>query len=1341
MKLRAKRWIAAGLLLAAVPLQADPVVLGQVHDRLGRGLPGAQVELIPIHKGYEQGLLRLEGRNPTAVAKTETDALGRFRLAASAPGVFSVRATAAGRVPLAFEPLPLVEETELPPVLLLEDAGAPLVVRNATGRPAAGIWVFAESEEDVPLSGGWRIAPRVGRTSADGSIAIPRLAHETLRIRAYFGTGGEVTRDAFIKGDLRLDAATIRRALRVIDSQGRGVPEVLVRFGEASWPAGLTDSEGRLSLQTRGEEALRVRLTSADGRWAVANLPGGNGESTLPLADAPPQAGQVRRDATGQPLAGALVWTGADPGAFSLTGAEGAFRIPVPRGSSFWIEAHAPGLLPHRAMLHAQRTSSGRAPTLRLQRPGEIVGRVVDGSGAPIAGAWVSAGPPPRPDTADLPRREPLAGISTGADGSFLLGRLKPGELYSIQAARAGFLPPPADTIAPAFAGRPSAIVLVLVPNRPASGRVLDAQGLPVSGAEVRLSPAAPRTQEAPRRLPLPDAVSDERGRFTVPSIPALALDVEVIRKGHARGLIRNLKVPPEKGALDLGTIRLRQGAALSGIVLDGQGRPVAGAAVFQVEELRPPQELASRLRDEPPATTTGADGRFSLADRPRGLPAHLFVLARGFLPATVRGVRPPTASPLRIRLAAGARFAGRVLDPEGLPVTGAKAALDWRQTAPGREDLLVGRPVSKTATTGSDGRFELADMPQGKGRLAVSAAGFVTVEGIAVSLPQAPGQEQTVVLARGAILEGKVETTAGAPVAGARVIAGSTACLSDSDGVFRTEEVPTGPVLIEVSHAHYPRHQRRLDIEPGVNRIEVVFEAGTSARGRVVDDAGNPVPGATAILEPLRRGGGLSYQAATDAEGAFTLEPVTTGVYRLRASARGHVDATAPQPVKIGNEPVEGLEVALGSGGVISGQILGLAADEISRVIVRAEHEQGETRPAEVDAAGRYSLRSLRAGGWLVQASLLDGQRHARARVLLTPGAEESRDLRFGGSLTLSGRVLYDDQPVVDAVVSVRGHRLAVERSAATDHEGAFRLEDLDADTYWLGLSQPSEMLAHNETIELAADREVTLQLERETVAGTVRDAASEEPVAEAMVSLRHPAGADGPEFQISGGTDASGVFRLDRVPPGHYLMKAVHPGHVAAEREVDVAPGSDLLGLEVLLQPASGADLVVRRASGTIPALLHLRLLAPSGAVILSETRPVGSSGKVRLPSAPAGSWTLLASGTGTALGAVPLTVPGEPAELVLPDAARLTVRIPTLATSDAIGSVALFGAEGRVFQNLGVGGSLEQSWPLVAGRVTVEGVPAGSWVVSATAPDGRTWSQAVATNGRTDLQVDLE
>ncbi len=336
----------------------------------------------------------------------------------------------------------------------------------------------------------------------------------------------------------------------------------------------------------------------------------------------------------------------------------------------------------------------------------------------------------------------------------------------------------------------------------------------------------------------------------------------------------------------------------------------MAGAAVFQVEELRPPQELASRLREELPAATTGSDGRFSLADRPRGLPVHLFVLARRFLPATVRGVRPPAASPLRIRLAVGARYAGRVLDLEGLPIANAKVALDWRQTAPGREDLLVGRPVSKTATTGSDGRFELADLPQGKGRLAASATGFVTVEGIAIALPQAPGEEKTVVLARGRDpWRGRSRRRRAAPVPTPGWWPARPPALSDRRGAFRTEEVPTGPVLVEVSPPPLPAAPQASGDRAGGQPDRGGLRSGYLRRGAAWWTTRAPRCPARWPSSSRCGAAGLSYQAATDAEGAFTLEPVTAGVYRLRASARGHIDAAALQPGEgRKRKPVEGL-------------------------------------------------------------------------------------------------------------------------------------------------------------------------------------------------------------------------------------------------------------------------------------------------------------------------------------------------------------------------------------------------------------------------------------------------
>jgi len=101
----------------------------------------------------------------------------------------------------------------------------------------------------------------------------------------------------------------------------------------------------------------------------------------------------------------------------------------------------------------------------------------------------------------------------------------------------------------------------------------------------------------------------------------------------------------------------------------------------------------------------------------------------------------------------------------------------------------------------------------------------------------------------------------------------------------------------------------------------------------------------------------------------------------------------------------------------------------------------------------------------------------------------------------------------------------------------------------------------------------------------------------------------------------------------------------------------------------------------------------------------------------------------------------VPGDPVQLLLPSAARLLVHAPALTATDTIASLRVLGPGGQPLQTLGLGGNLTQSWQLIAGQATVESVPAGSWTVSATAPDGRTWSTAVATDGRTDVQVDLE
>ena len=218
--------------------------------------------------------------------------------------------------------------------------------------------------------------------------------------------------------------------------------------------------------------------------------------------------------------------------------------------------------------------------------------------------------------------------------------------------ARPGSAPPAGIPLPP--------VSLVLAAARPVVGRVVDPDGRAVPGAEVRIGEAPTEARQraalrAAKERAEPQAVSDGQGRFRVAAVPALTVDVAVTRAGSARAELRSFKVPPGAGPVDLGRVALVPAAGVAGQVVDAAGRPIAGAAVFRVLHLRPAHEMADELRDEEPETRTGADGRFALSGLATGTPVHLLVTAPGSLPATARGIRPPTPQPLLIRLEAGA--------------------------------------------------------------------------------------------------------------------------------------------------------------------------------------------------------------------------------------------------------------------------------------------------------------------------------------------------------------------------------------------------------------------------------------------------------------------------------------------------------------------------------------------------------------------------------------------------------------------------------------------------------------------------------------------------------------
>lgn len=1349
-----RRLCFAILFLApAGPLPAQPLVSGTVAGPSGLPLAGVRVELLPIPSNFETGRMRLAGLlGPGPVAEARSDAAGRFLLRAPASGAFRVVVRGDGMLPLQLAPFFLVEDEELPPAVLAPDAGASFQITDPEGRPLAGAWVFAESagEAGDRIAAGWRSHFRIGKTGPDGRVTLPRAQGERLDLGIFPSGGAEAKKTGLEGGTLEVPSGAARvRSLQVVSPRGEPVAGVLVRGGALAWPLGLTDAEGRLRLHAKDGKETLLRLMASDGRQQLVELPAraaDGPEEVLVLADPIVLSGRVTGRAGAQPLSGALVSFALDPGAFVLTDAEGRYRLVAPDVQALTLEARARLHLPRAARVTQPKT--GRAPTLSLSRAVSLQGLVVDPQGAPVPGAGLAAVLEPGGKNGPAGELADLAagrGI-TDAAGRFELRRLLPGAFYELRTGKPGYLPAASRTVAPEPARGAQPLRIVLSPARSARGRVVDAQGLPVAGAEVRLapsplpgqhSPAAKRAEPAVEEDPFA-ARTDARGHFAIAQVPAAQVNLTARKRNHAPSLVRGIRILPGPGAADLGTVVLRPGARIAGRVIDRKGRPVPSAGVHVVESLDPLDGRSARLEGQKPDAVSGADGQFALQDLASGLPLNLLVRAPGHLPAGLRNVRPPNSKPLMVLLEAAAQLRGQVVSAEGEPVAGASVDFIWEATVPDRPDRKTGPPIERSATSDRDGRFELRDLPTGTASVSAWAQGHLPAEGREVTIPWPdPDRELVLTLERGTVLSGRVATTAGDPVSGARVAAGAASGVSDDEGVYTMEGAPLGKTTVLAFHPDYKRFRREMVLEKGGNQLDVTFEAGAEVSGRVIDERGAPVAGARVALQSLGARERQEYRGRTGIDGTFRLSPVSRGRYRLTAEGEGYSPAEKPEPVEVAGKALEGLEVVLEPGGAIVGRVIGLNPEELAQVEVMIGREAHGTSPVMIDAEGRYEIRRLRPGDYLLQASLAAGQRQAQARVSLSPREREAqRDLEFARRLTLSGQVLYEEEPLPEANVSIRGHGLAVERSVTTDLDGAFRFEDLEPDTYWLGLDHDREALIHNETIELSGDRDVVIRLQPATVAGSVSDAESGQPIGGASVMLRHAA----PEFLVADATRQDGTFHITRVPPGTYRMAVRADGYSSAERDVVVAVSQDLSGLELALEPAGGLYLAVRLASGKVPDLVHVRVLDGSGSPVVAESLRPDAQGAVRLSTVPSGSWTLLASAPGGATLALPVQVPGEAKEVTLAPAVRLRVRVPALASSDLRASVSLSSGS-QPYWTLGLGGAVQDRWQLVGGTAEVEGVPAGIWQVRAESPDGRVWTGTVSSLGQNDMEVMLE
>ncbi len=1136
----------------------------------------------------------------------------------------------------------------------------------------------------------------------------------------------------------------------LLEAPGPGMWVVVVGGGS---DGKLAPQEALAAPLTDELDLPAVRLRRETGRPVPSVVWGP--PAAVPSPGKPP-AGEVAvrvvSASDGRPLPGALVWWTADPGGFRRTDAQGAARLAVPVAEPFAVQAVARGfLIDELEIRKAEEKLQEKPPkplAFSLEPDLALTGVVVDEAGSPVAGAEIAPTVKNRPH---LPVGELMRVIRnrgslarSGPGGRFRLGGLIAGVDYELRVTKDGFAPSRVQAAAPDGApGRPAApLRLVLERGRSAFGKVLDPDRRPVAGAQVTLRTSVPAGPERFRAALRPEnqdtfeAVTGADGRFDLRHLPAGRYDLTARGRGWAPLTVPSLGIPEAHRATDLGTLVLAPGVALEGSVVDSAGKPVEGAAIHLREPIDNSFPFPLPGPEEEPAALSGPDGFFRIEDLRAGSTVSLSVLRTGYMAGEAKGVRLPVDQPVRIALQEVGTLSGRVVDSDGEPVADISVRVGFQQ-----RHLFVRGSGSTPMESRSDpeGLFRIQDVPPGPVDLVAQASGWQP--GTVAGLELRAGEDKRgieIVLSPAAVLRGRVLAPSGRAVPDAQVHlapedrqSGLHMVSTDDEGRYELDSLPPGLRTLEASHPDHGMARRQVEVRVGDNAFDISLEAGNEVSGRVIDEAGTPVPGAQVWL--ARAGGlpGPPMSTTSQSDGGFRFAAVVDGSYRTSVSKEGFAPESVPVTVAGGS--IEGLELRLGRGGAIVGRIAGIEAAELARVQVVA-WGQGTPAGGRMEPDGSYRIDHLREGEWRVRAELPGTGLYAEGAVRLEPGVSEARlDLEMERGYELAGRVRKGGAPVAGETLGLEGpgRRRAV---AETDADGRFRFSGLAAGSYHLRL----EGSPHEETVDLQGDREIVIDLPVAEVAGRVVDAADGKPLAGVTVQL---IAADGTATRQRERTDSRGVFILRGVAEGSWLLRAQADGYASAEAPVRVDDAGPSGEVELSLRATEGVALQVAVAAGALPRSLFYVVLDGAGRKAGDGTAAVGEAGRVRLSRVPQGGWQVLLLSEHTAATEITVTSPGDAGQVTLPPPCTLRVTVPALRDVQMPATLTLTGAGGRPFRALGRMGEPATSWDLTRGIQTLHRVPPGAWQVQVTAADGRTWRATVTTVPGVEAEAVLE
>ena len=1350
-------------LLPAVALQAaDIPIVGQVLGPGGEPRAKTEVCLEQVPPTYERAKSRLEGRagpEPAACARTGAD--GTFELAAPEAGMWKVVVAAPGVLTAEHRLIGLVEAAVLPALKLTPAADLEVRMVDAEGKPLSGrIGAVA-----LGARGDWRPRLRLAAAGEDGVARLPLGRGEKIQLELLADGHPLKVLELFDEASVEIEVpAGVAGTVRFTDRQKRPLAGAVAFQGSALLPLGLSDEQGRLPLVLQADKAPAVRVSTADrwnGSFELDFAAGGGSEKVKDLRLDPPSTiqGRVLDLSNRDPVAGALVW--AVRGEFTVTDEQGRYALDDGVYKSRRVQAAAAGYQRGQSQV-----SQGEVPAIGLTPAASLAGKVTDSDGGLLEGVAINLRP--------LPRRSAFSSSffsmsrdgwhgRTSSQGRFKVSGLVAGYGYRLTFTAKGYAPRTLEVEPLAALEARSGITVVLEPGHLATGRVVDEDDVPIAGAEIRLGEPPP-TDDPMRLMRLnrslenqaaePAHLTDAEGRFAIADLAAGRYDLEVRAGGFAPAKVPGVRVG-ESGTADFGTVVLIPGASIEGRVTDPDGAAIEGAEVT-ADDGRQDLMFMSGNAGPRGQAQTDAEGRFVISELLPDQSLTLRVSKKGHSSESVAGLRPPLEEPLAIVLAPAGRIRGTVADRRGDPIQGARigAHQDPGAMTARTATMRHGRRPS-WAQSDADGRFLLEDVEPGTLQVTADADDYQQQIRSGIEMAAGADLELDFTLDAGAVVEGSVTTADGEPVAQAMInvteqrdqfFSGrliSAGGQTDVDGRYRVAGAPTGPATINLYRDGGVGLTKNIEVRPGTNVVDLVLERGYEVSGQVVGPDGNPVGGAALSIQESVQPGVIHHsfggtpESTSAADGRFALTGVKAGNYTVNASREGFAAARS-EPFEVSGN-VSGVLLELRRGVTLKGRVLGLEFDDLGALSLIAFGQLGGgMRRGRVDFSGEYAFDNLGPGLWQVQAQVAGSGRSTSIRVEIPEGATEVvEDIEFGSGFTLTGIVLDGGSPLPGVSVTATG-TTGSGGHGMTAADGLFRIENLKPGSYRVMVMSGLGM-QHTETLDLAGDQDLRIELSTGSITGRIKDVAGE-PLAGAAVTLEQLDDTSLLARQFGFGnraqSDSRGYFHLPRVRQGTWRVVATKAGYAPGETTVAVG-GDGAPEIEIRLTPTEGVSFEVALQSGTALPSVQVALLDPASRVLARGSYPV-IDGKVRVSTVPAGRWELVVQGGDSAATRFVVDAPGEQGRLVLPTAGVLQIRVPELEQVP-VASVILTGPDGKPFvASMGISFGPGE-WMVHGGQAMIPGLTPGTWSFTVRHED-RTWSGSAAVTPGATTEVSL-